>query len=146
MYLEAFQYTFKNMQSMQDFFLIDRAFAGGVIADAPGVSSILLNVLQFLLSIIGILGIIGLVVSGLLYFFSAGDQKRIALAKRSAVGSVIGIIVALSALLLVTQLTVFFSEGFHTRHISSLQTPVIDTVLGSTAYSAPRLRLELHRI
>lgn len=131
---------------MRNFLHVDTVFAGGVITDAPGVSSILLNILQFLLSIIGILGIIGLVVSGLLYFFSAGDQKRIALAKRSAVGSVIGIIIALSALLLVTQLSAFFSEGFRIRRISSLQTPVLDTVLGSTAYSAPRLRLELHRI
>ncbi len=94
---------------MQDFLHIDTVLAAGSITDAPGVASILLNILQFLLSIIGILGIIGLVVSGVLYFFSAGDQKRIALAKRSAVGSVVGIIVALGALVLVTQLAVFFS-------------------------------------
>ena len=131
---------------MQNFFSIDTVLAAGSITDAPGVASILLNILQFLLSIIGILGIIGLVVSGVLYFFSAGDTKRIALAKRSAVGSVVGIIVALGALVLVTQLAAFFSEGFHIRHISSLQTPVLDTVLGSTVYSAPRLRLELYRI
>lgn len=94
---------------MQNFFFIDTALAAGSITNAHGISSILLNVLQFLLSIIGILGIIGLVVSGMLYFFSAGDRNRIALAKRSAVGSIIGIIIALGALVLVSQLADFFT-------------------------------------
>jgi len=49
------------------------------------------------------------VVSGILYFFSAGNEERVALAKRSALGSVIGIIIALGALVLVTQLAAFFS-------------------------------------
>lgn len=93
---------------MQNFFHIDTAFAAGSITNAPGVSSILLNVLQFLLSIVGILGIIGLGVSGALYFFAAGDRKRIALAKRSALASVTGIIIALGAWVLVSQLTAFF--------------------------------------
>jgi len=93
---------------MQNFFYIDVAQAG-VIADAPTISHSLSNILQFLLSIVGILGIIGLVVSGILYFFSAGNEERVALAKRSALGSVIGIIIALGALVLVTQLAAFFS-------------------------------------
>ena len=114
---------------MRDFFSIDRAAAAGVITDATPLASILLNVLQFLLSIAGILGIIGLGVSGALYFFAAGDQKRIALSKRSALASVLGIVIALGAWVLITQLAAFFSEGFHIWRISSLQTPVLDTVL-----------------
>lgn len=94
---------------MQNFFFIDTALAAGSITNAPDISSILLNVLQFLLSIIGILGIIGLVVSGILYFFSAGDVKRSALAKRGVIGTVVGIIITLSALVLVTQLADFFT-------------------------------------
>lgn len=82
--------------------------AAGSITNAPSVSSILLNILQFLLSVVGILGIIGLVVSGALYFFAAGDNRRIALAKRSALASVTGIIIALGAYILISQLTTFF--------------------------------------
>lgn len=93
---------------MQNFFHIDVAQAG-VITDAPSISHSLFNILQFLLSIAGILGIIGLVVSGILYFFSAGNEERAALAKRSALMAVIGIVIALGALVLVSQLAAFFS-------------------------------------
>lgn len=94
---------------MHDFFSIDTAYAAGVITDAPDVSFILSNILQFLLSIVGILGIIGLVVSGMLYLFAAGDDRQITLAKRAALASVTGIVIALGSLLLTGQLAAFFS-------------------------------------
>lgn len=81
----------------------------GVITDAVSVSSILSKVLQFLLSIVGVVAIIGLVVSGILYLLSGGDEKRATVAKRAFYSSVIGLLVALSALILVTQLVGFFS-------------------------------------
>lgn len=114
---------------MPNIFHIDRALAAGVITDALPVASILSNVLQFLLSVIGILAIIGLVISGTLYFSAAGDRERVTLAKRAALASVVGLIIALGALILVSQLTTFFSESLPVWHISSLQTPVLDTVL-----------------
>ncbi|MFZ2299667.1 MAG: hypothetical protein WAW00_00855 [Candidatus Moraniibacteriota bacterium] len=95
---------------MQTLFHIGTVFAaGGVITNATPFSVILLRILDFLLSIIGVLGIIGLVVSGILYLTAAGDEDRIRLAKRSALASVIGIVIALGALVLTSQLTVFFS-------------------------------------
>ena len=94
---------------MQNFFQIERVSAAGSITNAPTASYILANVLQFLLSIVGILGIIGLVVSGVLYVSASGDGRRIALAKRSALASVTGIIIALGALVLTGQLAAFFS-------------------------------------
>lgn len=94
---------------MQNIFTIDAALAAaGVITDATPFSVILLRILDFLLSIIGVLGIIGLVVSGVLYLTAAGDEDRIRLAKRAMLASVIGIVIALGALVLVSQLTVFF--------------------------------------
>ncbi len=92
---------------MQNIFQISVAYAG-VITDATPISSILLNVLNFLLSIIGVLGIIGLVVSGVVYITARGDEKQMHLAKRAIIGSVIGIIIALSAFILIGQLAVFF--------------------------------------
>lgn len=92
---------------MQDFFFINVAQAG-VITDATPVSSILLNVLNFLLSIVGVLGIIGLVVSGILYLSAGGNEERMRLAKRAALASVTGIVIALGALILTGALASFF--------------------------------------
>lgn len=93
---------------MQNPFLVHVAQAG-VITDAPPISSILMNVLNFLLSIVGVLGIIGLVVSGVLYVTSAGNEERMRTAKNAAIGSVTGIVIALGALILTGALASFFS-------------------------------------
>lgn len=97
------------MKNMQTIFSIDVARAG-VITDAPPISLGLLNILQFLLSVVGILGIIGLVVSGALYLSAGGNEDRMQMAKRAALGSVTGIIIALGALVLMSQLASFFSN------------------------------------
>lgn len=81
----------------------------GVITEAPRVTSILANVLEFLLSIVGIVAIIGLVIAGLLYFFAGGDQRRIELAKTMSLASVIGLIIALGAMVVIRQIASFFS-------------------------------------
>lgn len=94
---------------MHGIFHIDTVLAaGGVITNATPFSTILLRILDFLLSIIGVLGIIGLVVSGIMYLTATGDEERIKLAKRSALASVVGIIIALGTLVLASQLTAFF--------------------------------------
>jgi hypothetical protein len=78
------------------------------ISDAVPLSQVLQNVLVFLLSIAGALGIIGLVIAGVLYLGSAGDPARIRIAKQAALGSVIGLALALGALILITQIEKFF--------------------------------------
>ena len=93
---------------MQNIFQISVAHAG-VITDATPISSILSNILNFVLSIIGVLGIIGLVVSGVMYMTATGDEKQMKLAKNAAIGSVIGIVIALGSLILTGQLATFFS-------------------------------------
>lgn len=81
----------------------------GAIEDAPTIASILTNVLNFLLSIIGLLAIIALVVAGLLYLTAAGNEKQTALAKKAFFFSVIGIVVALGALVIVSQIGAFIA-------------------------------------
>lgn len=94
---------------MYNFFQIDIAYAiTGSITNAPRITYILSNVLQFLLSIVGIVAIIGLVASGIIYLTSGGNEKRATFAKRAALASVIGIAVALGALVIVNQLSEFF--------------------------------------
>ncbi len=81
----------------------------GVISDAMPLSHVLANILQFVLSIAGVVAIIGTVIAGFLYLTAAGDEEKISLAKKAFYGSVIGGFVVLSALIMVTQLTQFFS-------------------------------------
>jgi hypothetical protein len=82
----------------------------GVSGAGGGLSlvSIALNVLKFILSIIGILGTILLVVSGLAYMGSAGTDDKAKSAKKMATAAVIGIALALAALILIRQITKFF--------------------------------------
>lgn len=92
---------------MREIFTIPVVHAG-VITSAPDITTILGNVLNFLLSIIGVVAIIGLVVAGAMYLTAGGDMRKIALAKRMVLASAIGIIVALGALMIVSQLAAFF--------------------------------------
>lgn len=67
------------------------------------------SVLNFLLSVTGIIGIIMLVVGGLMYMTSAGDEDRIDTGKKIVQYSIIGIAISLGALVIVTQLANFFN-------------------------------------
>jgi hypothetical protein len=77
---------------------------GGVSTDlsaAPSLSSILDNTLTFLLSIIGILAIIGITINSILMLTAGGDSNRFEKAKKGFNFSLLGLIVAGSALILV---------------------------------------------
>ncbi len=84
------------------------AVNSGPVADALTLSQIALNVLDFLLSIVGILAIIMLVVGGIMYLTSAGDEDRMETGKKIVIYSIVGIFVALAALVIVKQITNFF--------------------------------------
>lgn len=66
------------------------------------------NVLNFLLSIIGIGALIMLVVGAFMYLTAAGDESRIDTGKSIVKYAIIGITVALAALVLVRQVAGFF--------------------------------------
>lgn len=59
------------------------------------ITGILLNILLWILGIFGIVGIIGFVISGILYLTAAGDEDRMASAKRAMYYSIIGVVVGL---------------------------------------------------
>lgn len=69
------------------------------------------NVLSFLLTIIGIIAIIMLILGGFMYLTSAGNEDQIDRGKKIVKYSLIGITVALAALVLVKQVAKFFSAG-----------------------------------
>lgn len=66
------------------------------------------NILNFLLSIIGVLALIMLVISGIMYLTSAGNETRMKTAKSIFTASLIGIAVAMASLILVTAVARFF--------------------------------------
>ena len=86
------------------------ANAEGVIDTAPSISYILMNVLYFLLSVVGIVAILSLVIAGLRYMVAFGDTEKIAAAKRMTGYSVIGIVIALGALIIVRGIESFFVQ------------------------------------
>ena len=82
------------------------------VTGALTLSEIALNVLNFLLSIVGILAIIMLVIGGIMYLTSAGSEDRAETGKKIVIYSIVGIFVALAALVIVSQIAAFFAGGF----------------------------------
>lgn len=77
------------------------------IADPGGIplSQIALNFLDVLLSFVGILAVIMLVVGGIMYIVSAGDETRSETAKKIVTYAVIGLGVAITSLIIVKAIT-----------------------------------------
>lgn len=75
----------------------------------PALVSIALNILRFLVSLVGIFGTIMLVISGISYMGSAGSDEKAKSAKKMATYSVIGIALALAALIIIRQVTKLLS-------------------------------------
>jgi hypothetical protein len=71
-------------------------------------SEIAMRVLNFLLGTMGILALIMLVIGGIMYLTSAGDEDRIDKGKEIFKYSLIGVVMAMSAMVLVTQIAKFF--------------------------------------
>jgi hypothetical protein len=80
----------------------------GNVSASLSLSAILTNVLNFLLGIVGIIAMIMLVIGSLMYLSAAGDEERIDTGKSIVKYSIIGIIIAFSALILVKQIATFF--------------------------------------
>jgi hypothetical protein len=71
---------------------------------APSLSAIVTSTLSFLLSVIGILAIISLVINSILYLTSAGNSSRAEKIKSSIMYSIVGLLAAGSALIIVKQI------------------------------------------
>jgi len=82
---------------------------GGSASDAVNqaltLKQIVMRVLNLLLSIVGIVAMIGLVIGGASYLTAYGDEKKIESGKKIITNSIIGIAVALLALVVVKQIS-----------------------------------------
>lgn len=73
----------------------------------PGsaLQAILLNILRLLLAIVGFLAIISMVVGAIWMFTAVGDEDKYELGKKTAGYSILGLVIALSALIIANQVT-----------------------------------------
>jgi len=79
-----------------------KAILGG---GSPGsaLQQVLMNVLRLLLSIVGFLAIISMVIGAIWMFTAVGDEEKYELGKKTATYSIIGLVIAVAALLLAQQ-------------------------------------------
>ena len=84
------------------------AVTDATVLGAKTFSQIATKVLDFLLSIIGMLAIIMLVIGGVMYLTAAGDEGKAEAGKKVVTYAIVAIAIALSALVLVTQIAKFF--------------------------------------
>jgi len=78
------------------------------VTKALSLSAIALKALNFLLGIFGVLSLIMMLLGASLYLTSAGDEERITKGKDIFKYSVLGVLIAMSAMILVRQIAKFF--------------------------------------
>lgn len=76
-------------------------FPAGTNLPDSDVITIITNIMYWILGIFGFLAIIAFAISGIQYILSVGDEKSIDTAKRSMKWSIIGVVVALSGLVII---------------------------------------------
>lgn len=75
-----------------------------VIDNAPSFAEIGENILYFMLQVLGFIAIIGLVITAIIYFTAGGNEEWIKLAKKSFFYSIVGIFIALGAMVFLSQI------------------------------------------
>jgi len=91
-------------------------YAGTNLPVAP-LAAIIANIAFWLLAIFGFVAVIGFVISGLIYFISAGDETRQEQAKRAMIYSITGVIVGLAGLVVIYAVDYFLRGSYGTAWI-----------------------------
>ncbi len=68
---------------------------------SSSIYDIIKNLLTWILSIFGLLAVIGFIIAGIMYIISSGDDDAMKKAKKAMTYSIIGVIVALSGLVVI---------------------------------------------
>ncbi len=92
------------------------------VAGAASLSAIAIKLLNFLLGILGILSLIMMIIGSGFYLTSAGDDDRMEKGKEIVKYALFGVIMAMSAMVLVRQISVFFVTS-PTENVP-IQTPI----------------------
>lgn len=83
---------------------------GSGLPEEP-IYAIVENIMYWLLGLVGIAGVIGFAISGLMYLTSAGNDDQMGTAKKAMTYSIIGVIVALSGLIVVVAIDSMLNVG-----------------------------------
>lgn len=78
---------------------------------AAPIFNIIVTLMNWLLAILGAISVIAFVISGIQYLTAAGDDKQIETAKNNMKYAIIGVVVALSGLVIVTAITTALRGG-----------------------------------
>jgi hypothetical protein len=78
--------------------LAQYAQPSGTGLPSNSIFKIIQGIMNWLLALVGIFGVIGFAIAGIMYLTAAGDEDRIATAKKAMMYSIIGVIVALVGL------------------------------------------------
>ncbi len=77
-----------------------------------GIYQIITNILDWLLTIVGIAGVIGFIISGFRYLMVSVDEKAAENAKKAMTNSIIGIVVALSGVVVLMAVDSLLNAGY----------------------------------
>jgi cytochrome bd-type quinol oxidase subunit 2 len=75
------------------------------------ITSIVINILDWLLMLFGILGIIGFLISGVMYIIAAGNEGMMEQAKEAMKYSIIGVLVGLAGLVAIGAINAILDAG-----------------------------------
>ncbi len=87
----------------------DSATVGG-LSDVS-VFALITRILNWVLGILGILGVLAFVISGTQYLLSAGDEKLAETGKKNMTYAIIGLVIALSGLIIVNAVAFLTGAG-----------------------------------
>jgi len=73
----------------------------GPMSSAPSASSYLTGAVEFLVIFVGAIAVLGVLISGVMYMISGGDSARTETAKKALTASIVGLVIALLALIIV---------------------------------------------
>ena len=88
--------------------MIIETVQAGVISDAPSIYEILVRATQKILTFVGGLAVLSAMGSGIIYVVSSGNKEQQRFAKNTLTGSVIGLVIILTALIVVSSIVKVF--------------------------------------
>lgn len=96
------------------FFVVSSASAAVTLPSGTGLSSddlatVITRLTNWILGIFGFLAIISFLVSGIMYFLAAGDDKAQEKAKKQMTWSIVGVVIGLSGLVVITAINLILS-------------------------------------
>jgi MFS family permease len=74
-------------------------------------SQILMRAINFLLAIVGIIFLISMLIGGIWFFAAGSDESKLELGKKTLRNSIIGLVVALAAMIIIRQLDRLITGG-----------------------------------